>query len=209
MGGTLCTPRHSLCAQQGPTWIPSELQSGGAQRLQFPPHPRELGWVRHGSKGSDGDGNVASSPGDNISRLKFSACPWYRARLRRGKGVSLLACSMPGLSILEREQTQRARSLHLPNSQRRPKNPGGHWQMVTFPSRQLPPLRHSQSSESSAREETGASQDPSCLQGWDSQAALLDATHRGSSGGWQPPAPPDTQAQPPSTGWTRYSVQEL
>lgn len=58
--------------------------------------------------------------------------------------------------------------------------------MVTFPSRQLPPLRHSQPSESSAREEIRASQDPSCLQGWDSQAALPDATPSGDSGGWQP-----------------------
>lgn len=124
------------------------------------------GWERDSSRGSSGGGSIASSPGDSISRLKFSACPWYRARLRQGQNVSLLACSLPGSSIQEREQTQRVRSPHLPNSQRRPKNPGGHWQMVTFPSRQLPPLRHSQPSESSAREETGASQDPSCLQGW-------------------------------------------
>lgn len=47
---------------------------------------------------------------------------------------------------------QHLRSLHLPNSQRRPKYPGRHWQMVTFPSRQLPPLRHSQPSVSSARD---------------------------------------------------------
>lgn len=55
--------------------------------------------------------------------------------------------------------------------------------MVTFPSRQLPPLRHSQPSESSAREEMGASQDPSCLQGWDNHAALPDATHGGAQVG--------------------------
>lgn len=80
--------------------------------------------------------------------------------------------------------------------------------MVTFPSRQLPPLRHSQPSESSTKEETGASQDPSCLWGWNSQAALPDTTHRGSSGGWQPRAPPGTQAQPPSAGRIHCSVQE-
>lgn len=61
------------------------------------------------------------------------------------------------LGVQKREQTQkkfehRVRSLHLPNSQSRPKYPGRHWQMVTFPSRQLPPLRHSQPSVSSARE---------------------------------------------------------
>lgn len=150
------------------------------------------GWERHSSRGSSGGGSIASSPGDSISRLKFSSCPWYRARLRHGQNVSLLARSLPGSSIQEREQTQRVRSPHLPNSQRRPKNPGGHWQMVTFPSRQLPPLRHSQPSESSAREETGASQDPSGLRGWDSHTALLDATHGGSSGGQQPQAPSQT-----------------
>lgn len=44
MGGTLCTPHHRLREQQGPAWMPSELWSGSAQRLRFPPHPGELGW---------------------------------------------------------------------------------------------------------------------------------------------------------------------
>ena len=126
-----------------------------------------------------------------------------------GPGTGRVSPCLPGSSIPEWGLTQRARSPHLPNSQRRPKNPGGHWQMVTFPSRQLPPLRHSQPSESSAREKTGASQDPSCLQGWDSQAVLPAATYRRSSGGWQPQAPPtqDTQAQPPSVGQIHCSAQ--
>ena len=33
---------------------------------------------------------------------------------------------------------------HLPNSQRSPKKPGGHWQRVLLAPRHLPPLRHSQ-----------------------------------------------------------------
>lgn len=46
----------------------------------------------------------------------------------------------------------RVLSQHLPNSQRSPKKPGGHWQRVALAPRHLPPLRHSHSSGVPARE---------------------------------------------------------
>lgn len=39
----------------------------------------------------------------------------------------------------------RDRAENLPNSQRSPKKPGGHWQRVVLAPRHLPPFRHSQS----------------------------------------------------------------
>lgn len=44
MGVTLCTPHHRPCKWQGPAWMPSKLWSRSTQKLQFPPHPGELGW---------------------------------------------------------------------------------------------------------------------------------------------------------------------
>lgn len=194
-----CSEGFRAGAQKGCISLPSRVAGLGPGAGRDTAH-----------RGVMGDGSIASSTGDDTSRLKFSACPWYCAEPRHEQSVSLLFCSLPDSNIQVREQTERARSPHLPNSQRRPKNPDGHWQVVTFPSRQLPPLRHSQPSESSARQETGASQDSSCLQGWDSQADLLDATPRGSSGGRQPQAPLDTQAQSPSAGVRSHcSIPEI
>lgn len=70
--------------------------------------------------------------------------------------------------------------------------------MVTFPSRQLPPFRHSQPSESSARDGEGASL---VLRGQGSQVALLEP-----AGGAQDPQLQAPRHGPPSeTGTTAQS----
>ena len=168
---------------KGQPRCPASFGAGAHEGCGSPPtqgnRAGARGWQRHSLKGSDRDGCVASSPGDNISRLKFSASPRYRARLRLGQSLSLLPHSLPGSSIPEREQTQQARSFHLPNSQRRPKNPGGHWQTVMFPSRQLPPLRHSQPSESSAKRREWSFPGPLLLAGLGQPSSFARCHARG------------------------------